>query len=330
MAWDYLGNEWAVELLRKHVSNDTPRHAYLICGPAGIGKRTLAIRFAMALNCTQPTLEGDACGICRPCVQLAKMQHPDLEIIQADQPAGQLKVDQIRELQHRLALAPYEANYRLAFMLNFERANPNAANALLKTLEEPPERVILVLTADSPDSLLPTIVSRCEVIRLRPLDIEHLEMQLIPRLGINPERARLLSHLSNGRPGLAIQYHQVPSLITEWQESVQSHLRLLNASFIERLALAENLAKEKDKQRLIFTLNCWLSFWRDVLISANESMGSLTNLYLQEEIIQTSQKVPWQEALASVSVIQNTVTLLDTNVNTRLALENLLLQLPRI
>lgn len=330
MPWDFLGNEWAVEHLRKHASEGAPRHAYLIFGPAGIGRRTLALRFAMALNCTQPTLAGDACGMCRSCVQLAKMQHPDLEVVQANQAAGQLKVDQIRELQHRLALAPYEARYRIALLLKFERANPSAANALLKTLEEPPERVIIILTADSPDSLLPTIVSRCEGIRLRPVEMDYLAEQLITRLQISPEQAQLLSHLSNGCPGLAIQLHEKPHRITEWQAGVQSHLELLTRSFIERFALAENLVKEKDRQRLMLTLQYWLSFWRDVLMAFDHSTHPLTNIQLKDEIISTTQKITWQQAFAAVKAIQKTITLLDSNVNPRLALEILLLQLPHL
>ncbi|MGB9641101.1 MAG: DNA polymerase III subunit delta' [Anaerolineales bacterium] len=330
MPWDFLGNEWAVEHLRKHASDRAPRHAYLIFGPAGIGRRTLALRFAMALNCTQPTLAGDACGMCRACSLLAKMQHPDLEVVQANQAAGQLKVDQIRELQHRLALAPYEARYRIALLLNFERANASAANALLKTLEEPPERVILILTADSPESLLPTIVSRCEGIRLRPVEMDYLAALLISRLGISAEQAQLLSHLSNGCPGLAIQLHDEPHRIAEWQAGVQAHLHLLTESWIERFALAEHLAKEKDRQRLMLTLQCWLSFWRDVLISSNQASSSLTNINLKEEISNTAQKITWQQAFASMSAIQKTITLLDSNVNTRLALENLMLQLPQL
>jgi len=143
-----------------------------------------------------------------------KMQHPDLDILQADQSTGQLKVDQIRELQHHLALSPYEARYRIALLLNFERANPNAANALLKTLEEPPDQVILILTADSPENLLPTIVSRCEVIRLRPLSYELLASQLVRNLGVDPERAEILAHVSNGMPRISNPLSATTSLVS--------------------------------------------------------------------------------------------------------------------
>ncbi len=133
MHWDMLGHEWAVNLLREHVAQGNFRHAYLITGPQGVGRRTLALRFAQALNCPQPLSPGEPCRTCRTCTQIENMQHPDLAIVQAERAGSVLKVDQVRELLPSLSLAPYQANYRVALFLRFEEANQNAANALLKT-----------------------------------------------------------------------------------------------------------------------------------------------------------------------------------------------------
>ena len=111
MNWDMLGHEWAVSLLKGHIERDRVRHAYLITGPRGVGRRTLALRLAQALNCPQPSSPGDPCRTCRTCSQIERMQHPDLVVVQADQLGGTLKVDQIRELGRGLALAPYESQY---------------------------------------------------------------------------------------------------------------------------------------------------------------------------------------------------------------------------
>src|SRR5512146_42884 len=129
MNWNMLGSEWAIQLLKSHVANQQLRHAYLITGPQGVGRRTLALRLAQAVNCRQPVSPGEPCGICSNCKRLEAMQHPDLTVVQADQEGGTLKVDQVRELQHSLALSPYEANYRIALLLRFEEAHPSAENA---------------------------------------------------------------------------------------------------------------------------------------------------------------------------------------------------------
>ena len=112
--WNLIGHEWAVDMLKKHVVNGTTRHAYLFAGPPGLGRRSLALRFAQALNCQTPIDAGIPCGQCRDCKQIEAMQHPDLTVVQAESEGGTLKVDQIRDTRRSLTLKPYIANYRVA------------------------------------------------------------------------------------------------------------------------------------------------------------------------------------------------------------------------
>src|SRR5512140_3560453 len=174
-SWSLLGNEWAVDMLRQQIAQQTMRHAYLFAGPPGVGRRTLALRFAQTLNCTEPPAPGEACGKCRNCVQIARQQHPDLVIIQKDEDAKLPWMDPMREGLHRLALRPYQSKFKVALLPGFQDAKDSPQNALLKTLEEAPSYAILIITAISPEQLLPTIVSRCEVLRLRPVPMEQLE-----------------------------------------------------------------------------------------------------------------------------------------------------------
>ena len=107
MAWDLIGHAWAEKMLQQHIASGQVRHAYLFTGPSGVGRRSLALHFAMAINCLQPNASGIPCGNCRNCTQIEQMQHPDLSIVQAELAGGVLKVEQIRELQHQLSLSPY-------------------------------------------------------------------------------------------------------------------------------------------------------------------------------------------------------------------------------
>jgi DNA polymerase-3 subunit delta' len=326
MNWDLIGNEWAVNLLASHVALNKPRHAYLFTGMPGVGRRTLALRLAQALNCPQPPQPGVPCLNCLSCNQFGRMQHPDLAVVEAEQRGATLKVEQVRELQHSLWLAPFDARYRIALLLRFEEANSNAANALLKTLEEPPDKVILILTAESSEALPPTIVSRCEMLHLHPLPIDELTQSLLARYDLPEEQASRLAHISSGRPGLAIKYLQQPEQLEKRQHRLDDHIHLLSASYVERFDYAESLYK--DKESILATLEVWLSFWHDVLLQTIGLSAPPVNLDHSAEISQLATGLGLSEVRRTLTNITHTLDLLDRNINPRLALEVLMLDLP--
>jgi len=293
--WGIFGHAWAVDMLRQHIIQGNIRHAYLITGPQGIGRRTLALALAQALNCPQPLSPGEPCRTCHTCRRIQEMVFPDLSVIQAEQVGGVLKVDQVRELQRSLALAPYEGRYRVALLLRMEEAHISAANALLKTLEEPNPQVVLALTASDAESLLPTIVSRCEVLRLRPLPVSQLQQSLQDQLGYPADKAPLLAAISNGRPGYAIQLRNHPELLEQRRECLDDLLRLVSANRVERFTFADTLSKDKETARS--TLLIWTSFWRDVLLQIVEAEASLTN----QDCKRKSKR--WQLNLACTKLI---------------------------
>ena len=326
MNWNMLGHEWAVSLLQDQAARGQTRHAYLFTGPHGVGRRTLALGLAQALNCVQPPSTGEFCGVCRNCVRIEKMQHPDLAVIQAEQRSGTLKVEQVRELQRSLALSPFEARYRVALLLHFEEANASAANALLKTLEEPGPSVVLILTAESAEILLPTIVSRCETLRLRPLPVEQVSLGLQEAWGLPADEARLLAAISDGRPGYALQLHHQPEIRAQRTAWLQEHTRLIKTNRVERFRFAEAMSKDKDAARALVLV--WLSCWRDVLLQAAGTSSLPVNLDIGPEIVGLAQQVGLYKAHQVVAALERTIRLIDENVNTRLALEVLMLDLP--
>ncbi len=323
--WDMIGHEWAVKLLQRHIAQDTLRHAYLISGAPGLGRRTLALRLAQAVACPQPAAPGLPCGTCQTCRRIAAMQHPDLQIIQAEKKGGVLKVDAIRGIQRWLHLKPYQAPYRVALFLRFEEANPSAANALLKTLEEAPPHALLLLTASAPEDLLPTIVSRCEILRLHPVGSEKIAAALQARHAA-AETVTLLSRLAEGRPGYAFHLLNDDAARQFRQEALDDVENLLAASRVERFARAAALAK--DKILLRNSLQIWLSFWRDLMLTSGDI--PLVNIDREDFIRALAQNITYEQAARQVQALEEAIRLLDGNINAQLLAENLLLDWPHI
>jgi DNA polymerase-3 subunit delta' len=336
--WNLLGHEWAVEMLKQHLSRDSVRHAYLFSGPPGLGRRTLALRFAQALDCPNPVAPGEPCGKCKTCQQIERMQYADLAVIQAEKEGGTLKVEQIRALRQSLVLKPYQGKYRVALFLRFQEANQNAANALLKTLEEAPAHAVLILTADTPEQLLPTITSRCEILRLRPLPVETVEAYLKDR-GADETTSHLLAHVSGGRPGYALRLMQDKDALEFRTKRLDDLQSLLKSTRRERFAYAEKLTDRKNegKERFRETLQLWVSFWRDVLLRVAGSAQSggeksdtpIMNVDRTAEIETLAGRLSLAEARELVKAVEGSIEKLERNVNARLLAEVLLLDWPR-
>jgi DNA polymerase-3 subunit delta' len=325
--WNLLGHEWAVHMLQQHLVRGNVRHAYLFSGPPGLGRRTLALRFAQALNCPQPSAPGIPCGECRDCRGFERETHPDLSVVQAESEGRTLKVEQVREVRRMLSLKPFQASYRVALFLRFQEASEGAANALLKTLEEAPAHVLLLLTADAPEQLLPTITSRCELLRLRPLPVESIAAHLKSN-GADQEQANLIAHLSGGRPGYALRLLANPGALALRGQRLDDLQTLLSATRVEKFKYAEKLAKDREAMRE--TLLVWSSYWRDVLLRASGAKTPLTNLDREQVIASQAARLQLDRSHVLVQDLEKALERLERNVNTRLLAEVLLLDWPSL
>ncbi len=325
--WPLVGHEWAVQQLQRAISNHRIRHAYLLTGPAAIGKTTLARALAMALNCTNAR---PPCGICRSCELITRNAHPDVSITQAERVGGTLKIDQIRELQHGLSLRPYEARYKVAILRRFHEANPATQNAILKTLEEPAPYVILILTADQPERLLPTITSRCQALNLRPLSLEQTYQTLhATNSTATDQKLTLLTRLSGGRLGWAIRTLDNPSEL-ELRDAALATLEdlLTTDKRVARFQKAESLAHDKGQLRII--LEYWLAYWRDALLIASISQTPIVNIDHEEVLHYIAQQASLDAIHTALESTRQALIYLGQNVNPRLCTDNLLLSYPYI
>ena len=333
MSWDVWGHEWAENLLKKHIAGGLTRHAYLFTGAPGIGRRTLALAFIKALYCQDPPEPGGFCGSCRNCKQLAKLQHTDLFIGQAAAPGETLKIDTVREIQHNLNMQPYAAPWRTALFLRFEEANLNAQNALLKTLEEPTPLSKLMLTASNENALLPTISSRCEVIRLRPMALDALAKKLETARMMLPDEALRLSHLAGGRPGYALRLADNPDDAERIVSIASDGIELLGQGTIQRFAYAASFKDVKKRPVLRETLQVWQSLFRDLLllsVSGEENDPPISFLDLKDDLEKYAAKGSPKIFRESVGEINRMISYLNANVNLQLLTENLLLNFPNL
>jgi len=332
--WDtVIGHEWAAEMLAGVIEHERVGHAYLVTGPEQVGKTTLARTFAQALNCEAADMGRRPCGRCRACTLIAADRHPDVRLL-LPEVSGRgkltLKIDEIRTLQQELSLAAYEARHKVAIVKRFDAATDGAANAFLKTLEEPPRNVVLLLTANDADSLLPTIASRCRIIHLRPLPVALIEQSLQLRWQVPEEQALLLAHLADGRLGWAVQAAQNDSPLQERTVHLAQLYEALAGNRVSRFALADKLSRKPEL--LPDVLKTWLSWWRDLTLLAQQAGSNgdlaLTNVDEREHLWQLAQSWSGKQALAGLKQTNLAIWQLERNANTRLVVENLLLTYP--
>jgi DNA polymerase-3 subunit delta' len=335
--WPIYGHTNAVAMLQHSLQagDGVPYHANLLLGPRQVGKSTLAHTYAQAILCTDANQR--PCGVCRACRLMSRQSHPDFRLIQpldksgaVDRLDGTLRAEQAAELIHDAALRPVESRYKVFLLQDFHHAHDAFANKLLKTLEEPPDHVILCLTATDRSQLLPTIVSRCRLIELRPQPHPVIAQALQGHWQATEEQAQLLARLANGCLGWAVEQLSQPNGQQERLVRLQMLWHMLESDRIDRLMLAEQLASNRNNQQLFGLLETWLTWWRDLLLAQTGCADECANLDQQELLIQQARHLPLSEIQQYLAVLRRVERYLHHTVNTRLALDVLVLRLPRV
>jgi DNA polymerase-3 subunit delta' len=316
------GHELQIEQLRRAIKSGRVSHAYLFAGLEGIGKRFVALSFAQALNCKEEP--GEGCGQCLSCTKIGRQIHPDCMCLEAE--GNSIKIDQIRDLQNRIVFYPFEGKRKIVIINDAEKMTPQAANCLLKSLEEPLPDTVFILITQELKSLLPTIVSRCQIIRFQPLPTQFIRRMVEEKYKGRELMVDVLLSLSGGSLGRACEmvergfmvererlFDQVTRLREE--ESISSHLNLAE----EMTSVKEDVAEKLE------LLKTW---YHDLMMyKRNELKNRVVNTDLREKIGEESSHVTLRDLFARWRVVRETQSLLRRNVNPQLVVEHMLITL---
>jgi len=322
-----IGHQRIWNFLTQSAAKDRLAHAYLFVGPSQIGKKTLALEFIKWLLCEKRSSQGLACGDCCSCVDIAKNQHPDVFILapRQEEKKGVTKtfeigIDEIKELQHRLSLFPYSAKYKVAVIEEAAFLSREAVNSFLKTLEEPSGRSLIILTTSSWQNVLPTIISRCQLIKFLPVSQKEMVVGL-QKPGVAQARLEKIIKLSASRPGRAIDLLAEPEILQDQQTGVENFKKAVGADLAWRWSLAKELSRNSASAQE--TLSHWLLWLRDRLLQTSGCGNLLLN-----EPIKDSLKYPSEKVSNLIREIQKTQAVLNnSSFNSQLALEILMMKI---
>jgi DNA polymerase-3 subunit delta' len=328
--WQLVGQSRVVSLLQRSLERGSIAHAYLVTGPPHVGKMTLALELAQALNCQG---QGDAppCGVCDSCQKIASGKHADVQVIGLNaNGATEIGIDQIREMQHSSSLPPFEGRHKVFIIDRAELMSTEAANCLLKTLEEPAAGVVFILLTTSGGVLPATVVSRCQTLELPPLPASEVENVLSQRWGVEQQRAGLLARLSHGRLGWAISAASDDSLLQQRAERLEGLLDIIGGDYESRFAYVNQLVAWFGQSRGLVReiLDLWLDWWRDLLLVKLGSGDAITNIDHEAALAEIARGYRLGQIRAVISGVQATGEQLRQNANPRLAFEVLMLTIP--
>src|SRR5437660_2584128 len=278
--WGIIGHEHAINTLRRALVTERVRHAYLFTGPEHIRKALLARRFAQTLLCTggpDPRIAPqNPCNVCLSCRKVMHNNHPDVHYIARPPDKQFILIDQVRALQSDSARKTLEGRRNVFIIQGMHEMNVQAANCLLKTLEEPEPDVVLLLTAPDPGQLLPTILSRVQQIPMHLLTTTQIKTALEDRWHVEPGEANLIAALAAGRMGWSVQAVEDEDMLAERQAQLEMLAKLSTAGKASRFDIAQRLSADGDKLRGILEL--WLLWWRDMVLAANNSLDLVVNV----------------------------------------------------
>jgi DNA polymerase III subunit delta' len=313
------GNERIKELLMRAVDEGRIGQGLIFAGERGIGKHQFALALAQAVNCEQP-VKGDSCGVCLNCRKFAARDFTDVKIIVPD---GQfIKIEQTREMASEAQYRPYEGRRRVFILDEAERLKEQAANSILKTLEEPPETSLIILITAKPYALLETIRSRCQMLNFAPLSYEGLEAYLKANYKRPLAETQLLAKLGRGSIGRALEID-----LGEYREKRDQVIEIIEAQLVTRdsirlLGAAEFMARKLEKEAFVERLDLMLILLEDIFhLKVGKPLASITNADIGERLQRISEVARLEQIMNLADRLESVLQNLTRNVNRHLAME---------
>jgi len=331
--WQTAGQEQIINYLRDAIGHGTMAHAYLLVGPAHIGKMTLALELASALNCEQAC---PPCRLCRVCQRIEQGKHPDVIVIDKNsgreakdrKKATEIGIDTIREvLQRGASLPPYEGRYKIFIIDNADLMSNEAANCLLKTLEEPPQHIVILLLTSEEKALLQTIVSRCQRFELKPVPTGEIEKRLSQIEGLEQVTVKLLARLSGGCLGWALTAVNDKGYLQNREQRLCEFSSLLTKDWDDRLSYILQLPS--DRSGAEETIKLWLSWCRDVMLIKYNCEEAVSHIDKLNEVRTWANMLTVLEIKDFIDSLNKMLVYLSCNANLHLLFEVLMLDMPR-
>ncbi len=317
-----IGQEEAVEILQDEIKKDRISHAYLFSAKKGSGKSKLAFEFAKASFCEESKV--DSCGSCINCRKMDHQNHPDFKIISVLEGKTAISIDQIRELKKEIAYKPYDSDHKIYIIESAEKMTKEAANSLLKTLEEPPSFATIILLVEDSGRLLPTIISRCQQIKLRNVSKNRIKELLLAE-GLEAERAEIISSTAAGSPGRALEIIEIDNYFAERQK-IYDFLKDINSkNTIEIFKITEKLTSLLKADFPCFDL---LSDWyRDIMMIKQDYLDAVINKDYFEELKVLAAELSLQKLINNLELIAQSEEYIERNIRSELSLEVLFFKL---
>ncbi len=324
--WPLVGNQHIVDFLKKSIVNDKVSNAYIFLGPGGIGKTTIARYFASTLLCKNVSSNStEPCLSCSSCLNMKSLSsvHGDFHILKKAEGKKNIGVEQVRDFIKMLSMSSFTNSYKIGIVKGSNYLSVSASNALLKTLEEPKEKVVIILIANQIDSIPETIHSRSQILNFYPVGASVIYDHLLNEHKTGRDNALNFSRLSVGRPALALKFLENKDFYSRYFEKVEVFLSFFDGDINERLKTLEKSGFEKNSQdESLNLLEIWQSVMRDLMLLKIERSNDIQHYVIKDKLLKLVDILNYNFILKMFKLVEDCKKYLSANVSSKTVLNN--------